>query len=191
MAASRDLILGARIGFETRRDPMRKMMIAFAAAFAVCTATMTSGTTAAFARGGGSFGGGTHGFGGGGFGGHGFAMGRGDIAHFSGGFGQLGRGFGDRRFDRFGFGPMDTRVGPTTITATAPVRCPLLTATPGLATDIQHRNLASALHPQWVRCLGLGPATTPPYAARDGIRQLSQGRCDAAHCLPSSALIQN
>lgn len=63
---------------------------------------------------------------------------------------------------------MDTRVGPTTITATAPVRCPLLTATPGLATDIQHRNLASALHPQWVRCLGLGPATTPPYAARDG-----------------------
>jgi hypothetical protein len=55
---------------------MRKTMIAFAAAFAVCTATMTSGTTAAFARGGGSFGGGTHGFGGGGFGGHGFAMGR-------------------------------------------------------------------------------------------------------------------
>ena len=42
---------------------MRKTMIAFAAAFAVCTATMTSGTTAAFARGGGSFGGGTHGFG--------------------------------------------------------------------------------------------------------------------------------
>jgi hypothetical protein len=39
---------------------MRKTMIAFAAAFAVCTATMTSGTTAAFARGGGSFGGGTH-----------------------------------------------------------------------------------------------------------------------------------
>jgi hypothetical protein len=80
MAAFRDLILGARIGSETRRDPKRKTMIAFAAAFAVCTATMTSGTTAAFARGGGSFGEGTHGFGGGGFGGHGFAMGRGDIA---------------------------------------------------------------------------------------------------------------
>jgi hypothetical protein len=53
MAAFRDLILGARIGSETRRDPMRKTMIAFAAALAVCTATMTSGTTAAFARGGG------------------------------------------------------------------------------------------------------------------------------------------
>jgi hypothetical protein len=37
---------------------MRKTMIALAAAFAVCTATMTSGATAAFARGGGSFGGG-------------------------------------------------------------------------------------------------------------------------------------
>jgi hypothetical protein len=48
--------------------------------------------------------GGTHGFGGGGFGGHGFAMGRGDIGHFSGGFGHLGRGFGDRRFVRLGFG---------------------------------------------------------------------------------------
>ena len=54
MAAFRDLILGARIGSETRRDPKRKMMIALAAAFSVCTATMTSGTTAAFARGGGS-----------------------------------------------------------------------------------------------------------------------------------------
>jgi hypothetical protein len=39
---------------------MRKTMIALAAAFSVCTATMTSGTPAAFARGGGSFGGGTH-----------------------------------------------------------------------------------------------------------------------------------
>ena len=73
MAAVRDLILGARIGSETRRDPKRKMMIALAAAFSVCTATMTSGTPAAFARGSGSFGGGTHGIGGGGFGGHGFA----------------------------------------------------------------------------------------------------------------------
>ena len=73
MAAVRDLILGARIGSETRRDPVRKTMIAFAAAFAVCTATVTSGTPAAFARGGGSIGAGTHGFGGGGFGGHGFA----------------------------------------------------------------------------------------------------------------------
>src|SRR6476660_9651352 len=53
-----DFILGARIGFERRRDHMRKTMIALAAAFAVCTATMTSGATAAFARGGGSFGGG-------------------------------------------------------------------------------------------------------------------------------------
>ena len=46
---------------------MRRTMIAFAAAFSVCTATMTSGTTAAFARGGGSFGGVAHGFAGGGF----------------------------------------------------------------------------------------------------------------------------
>jgi hypothetical protein len=104
VAALRDLILGARIGFETRTDHMRKTMIAFAAAFAVCTAMMTSGATAAFARGGGSFGGGAHGFGGGGFGGHGFSVGRGDIGHFGGGFGHLGRGFGDRRFGRFGFG---------------------------------------------------------------------------------------
>jgi hypothetical protein len=77
-------------------------MIAFAAVFAVCTATMTLGTTAAFARGGGSFGGGTRGFGGGGFGGHGIAVGRSDGGHFSGGFGHLGRG--DRLFGRFGFG---------------------------------------------------------------------------------------
>jgi hypothetical protein len=63
---------------------MRKTMIALAAAFAVCTATMTSGATAAFARGGGSFWRGAHGFGGGGFGGHGFAVGRGDIGHFGG-----------------------------------------------------------------------------------------------------------
>jgi hypothetical protein len=104
MAAFRDLILGARIGSETRRDPMRKMMIAPAAAFSVCTATMTSGTPAAFARGGGSLGGGTHGLGGGGFGGHGFAVGRSDGGHFGGGFGHLGRGFRDRRFGRFGFG---------------------------------------------------------------------------------------
>jgi hypothetical protein len=32
---------------------------------------------------------------------------------------------------------MDTLVGPTTITATAPVRCSLLTAMPGLATDMR------------------------------------------------------
>jgi hypothetical protein len=57
MAAFRDLILGARIGSETKRDPMRKMMIALATAFSVCTATKTSGTPAAFARGSGSFGG--------------------------------------------------------------------------------------------------------------------------------------
>jgi hypothetical protein len=104
VAALRDLILGVRIGFETRRDHMGKTMIAFAAAFAVCTAMMTSGATAAFARGGGSFGWGAHGFGGGGFGGHGFSVGPGDIGHFGGGFGHLGRGFGDRRFGRFGFG---------------------------------------------------------------------------------------
>ena len=104
MAAFRDLILGARIGSETRRDPKRKMMIALAAAFSVCTATMTSATPAAFARGGGSFGGGIHGFVGGGFGGHGFAVGRSDGGHFRGGFGHLGRGFRDRRFGRFGFG---------------------------------------------------------------------------------------
>jgi hypothetical protein len=67
MAAYRDLTDGARIGSKTRRDPVRKTMIAFAAAFSVCTATMTSGTTAAFARGGGSFGGVAHGFAGGGF----------------------------------------------------------------------------------------------------------------------------
>jgi hypothetical protein len=102
--AFRDLTLGARIGSETRRDFTRKMMIALAAAFSVCTATMTSGTPAAFARGGGSFRGGTHGFGGGGFGGHGFAVGRSDGGHFRGGFGHLGRDFRDRRFGRFGFG---------------------------------------------------------------------------------------
>ena len=104
MAAFRDLILGARIGSETKRDPMRKTMIALAAAFSVCTATMTSGTPAAFARGSGSFGGGTHGIGGGGFGGHGFAVGRSDGGHFRGVFGHLGRGFRGRRFGRFGFG---------------------------------------------------------------------------------------
>ena len=53
---------------------MRNKMIAFAAASAVCTATMMSGTTAAFARGGGSLGAGAHGFGGGGFG-RGFSVG--------------------------------------------------------------------------------------------------------------------
>jgi hypothetical protein len=78
-------------------------MIAFAAAFAICTAMMTSGVTPAFARGGGSFSGGARGFGGGGFG-RGFSVGRGDIDHFESGFGHLGRGFGDRRFSRFGFG---------------------------------------------------------------------------------------
>jgi len=104
MAAFRDLILGARIGSETKRDPMRKMMIALAPAFSVCTATMTSGTTATFARGGGSFGGVAHGFAEGGLGGHGFPVGRGDNNRFGGAFGHLGRGFGDRRFGRFGFG---------------------------------------------------------------------------------------
>ena len=74
---------------------MRNKMIAFAAASAVCTATMMSGTTAAFARGRGSLGAGAHGFGGGGFG-RGFSVGRGDIGHFGSGFGHLGRGFGDR-----------------------------------------------------------------------------------------------
>jgi hypothetical protein len=63
---------------------------------------------------------------------------------------------------------MDTRAGSTPITAMAPVWYPLLTATPGLATDIQHRNLLSALHARWVRRLDqpLGRQTRPlPYAA--------------------------
>jgi len=82
---------------------MRKTIIAFAAAFSVCAATMTSGTTATFARGGGSFGGVAHGFAEGGLG-HGIPVGRGDNNRFGGAFGHLGRGFGDRRFGRFGFG---------------------------------------------------------------------------------------
>src|SRR4029077_6131657 len=87
---------------------------------------------------------------------------------------------------------MDTRAGSTPITAMAPVWCLLLTATPGLATDIQPQNLLSALHPQWVwrlyqplgrqqdRCL------TRPATAFGNL-----WRCDAAHCLPSSALVQS
>jgi hypothetical protein len=153
MAAFRDLILGARIGSETRRDPMRKMMIAIAAAFSVCTATMTSATPAAFARGGGSFGGGTHGFGGGGFGGHGFAVGRSDGGILEAALAILAAAFGTGASADLDLASMDTRAGSTPITAMAPVWCPLLTATPGLATDIQHRNLLSALHPQWVRRL--------------------------------------
>jgi hypothetical protein len=65
---------------------------------------------------------------------------------------------------------MDTRAGSTPITAMAPVWCPLLTATPGLATDIQHRNLLSALHARWVRRLDrpLGRQTRSlPYATCD------------------------
>ena len=65
---------------------------------------------------------------------------------------------------------MDTRAGPTTFTAMAPVRRPLLTAMPGLATDIQHRNLLSALHARWVRRLDrpLGRQTRSlPYATCD------------------------
>jgi hypothetical protein len=66
---------------------------------------------------------------------------------------------------------MDTRAGPTPTTAMAPVRCPLLSVMPGLATNIQHRNLPIALHPQMgaARWPTLEPATRPlPYAARDG-----------------------
>ena len=83
---------------------MRKTMIAFAAAFAVCTATMTSGTTAAFARGGGSLAGALMAL-------VEAALEATDLRwagvygrHFGGGFGHLGRGFRDRRFGRFGFG---------------------------------------------------------------------------------------
>ena len=151
---------------------MRKMMIALAAAFSVSTATMTSGTPAAFARGGGSFGGGTHGFGGGGFGGHGFALGRSDGGHFRGGFGQLAAAFGTGASADLDLASMDTRAGSTPITAMAPVWCPLLTATPGLATDIQHRNLLSALHRN-----GCGAFTNPwagnKTAALRGLRRHS------------------
>src|SRR4029077_294294 len=64
---------------------------------------------------------------------------------------------------------MDTRAGSTPITAMAPVWCPLLTATPGLVTDIQHRNLLSALHPQWVR-LFTEPWAGNKTAALRGLR---------------------
>jgi hypothetical protein len=121
---------------------MRKMMIALAAAFSVCTATMTSGTPAAFARGGGSFGGGT------------LALVEAALE-----------------------ASMDTRAGSTPITAMAPVRCPLPTATPGLATDIQHRNLLSALHPQWVRRL------YQPLAALRGLRRHSATYGDVTRTL--------
>jgi hypothetical protein len=151
---------------------MRKTMIALAAAFAVCTATMTSGATAAFARGGGSFWRGAHGFGGGGFGGHGFAVGRGDIGHFGGaGSATLAAVLATDASADLDLASMDTRAGPTTTTAMGPVRCPLRTAMPGLATDIQHRNLLSALHPQPVRrpnqLLGRQPRPLP-YGAHDG-----------------------
>ena len=67
---------------------------------------------------------------------------------------------------------MDTWAGSTPITAMAPVWCPLLTATPGLATDIQHRNLLSALHRN-----GCGAFTNPwagnKTAALRGLRRHS------------------
>ena len=192
MAAFRDLILGARIGSETRRDPKRKMMIALAAAFSVCTATMTSGTPAAFARGGGSFGGGTHAL-------VGAALEATDLRWaavragiLEAALAILAAAFGTGASADLDLASMDTRAGSTPITAMGPVWCLLLTATPGLATDIQHQNLLSALHPQWVwrlyqplgrqqdRCL------TRPATAFGNL-----WRCDAAHCLPSSALVQS
>src|SRR5436190_1700082 len=87
---------------------------------------------------------------------------------------------------------MDTRAGSTPITAMAPVWCPLLTATPGLATDIQHRNLLSALHPQWVRRRLYQPLGRQQdrCLTRRATAFGNLWRCDAARCLPSSALVQ-
>jgi hypothetical protein len=167
---------------------MRKTMIAFAAALAVCTATMMLGTTASFARGGGSFGGGTRDFGGGGFGGHGFAVGRSDGGHFSGGFGHLGRG--DRLFGRFGFGLYGYAGGFYSDYGYGACSVPLLWAMPALATNNERRKLPIA--PDQVRRLGqpwAGNKTADLRCPRRGFGSLQ--RCDAAHCLPSAALVQS
>jgi hypothetical protein len=86
---------------------------------------------------------------------------------------------------------MDTRAGPTTTTAMGRVRCPLLTAMPGLATDIRHRNLLRAAPPTGAATyptLGRATKTAALRGPRGAFGNL--WRCDAAHCLPPSALVQ-
>ena len=96
---------------------MRRMMIALAAAFSICTATMTSGTKAAFARSGGSFWGDS------------WLWWRFAVAAVTAGILEaalaiLAAAFGTGASADLDLASMDTRAGSTPITAMAPVWAP-------------------------------------------------------------------